>query len=73
MVELTEIERRVIEAMKSLRATEDNLKTADQIAKTAMLPKSRAANALLTLVSKKIVKRVARGKAPGYYLLRKDV
>lgn len=70
MVEITEIERRVIEAMKSLKAAQDNLKTADKIAKAAMMPKGRVANALISLVRKKVVKRVARGKAPGYYLLK---
>jgi len=70
-MELSDLEKRVVEAMKSLKATsENNLKTADQIAKAAMLPKGRVANILLTLVNKKIVKRVTRQKAAGYYLLQ---
>ena len=71
MVELTDWENKVVEAMKLLNATsEKNLKTADQIAKAASLPKGRVANVLLSLVNKKIVKRVARQKAAGYYLLQ---
>jgi DNA-binding IscR family transcriptional regulator len=68
-MELTEEEKKVVEAMKNLRATENNLKDADKIAKAAMMPKGKVANILLNLVNKKIVKRVARGKAAGYYLI----
>lgn len=70
MVELTEFERKVVEVMKSLGATSpDKLKTVDHIARAAMLPKGRVANILLTLANKRVVKRVARQKAAGYYLL----
>jgi DNA-binding IscR family transcriptional regulator len=68
-MELSEEEKKVVEAMKNLRATENNLKDADKIAKAAMMPKGKVANILLSLVNKKIVKRVARGKAAGYYLI----
>jgi DNA-binding IscR family transcriptional regulator len=68
-MELSEEEKKVVEAMKNLRATENNLRDADKIAKAAMMPKGKVANILLSLVNKKIVKRVARGKAAGYYLI----
>ncbi|MDW8034147.1 MAG: transcriptional regulator [Nitrososphaerota archaeon] len=68
-MELTEDEKKVVEAMKALGATsEDKLKTADHIAKAAMLPKGKVANVLANLVNKKVIKRVAREKAAGYYL-----
>ncbi|MEM7826505.1 MAG: transcriptional regulator [Candidatus Aenigmatarchaeota archaeon] len=71
MAELTPEEAKVVEAMKSLKATaEDKVKDADQIAKAAMMPKGKVANILLSLVNKKVVKRVAREKAAGYYLLQ---
>ncbi len=70
MVELTEEEKKVVEAMKVLGATSENkLKTADHIAKAAMLPKGRVSNILLSLTNKKVIKRVAREKAAGYYLI----
>ena len=71
MVELTDNEKRVVEAMKLLKATADNrLKTVDHIAKAAMMPKSKVANTIITLMRKRVVKRVAREKAAGYYLLQ---
>jgi predicted transcriptional regulator len=71
MEELPPDEKKVYEAMKRLGATNPNsLKTADDIARTANLPKGRVANALTTMVGKGIAKRVAREKAAGYYLLK---
>ncbi len=71
MEQLTPDERKVYETMKRLGATNPNtLKTADDIARTAALPKGRVNNALISLVNKKIAKRVAREKAAGYYLLK---
>lgn len=71
MVELTEEEKKVVEAMKMLKATSpDSLKTVDQIAKAAIgLPKGKVANLIMSLINKKVVKRVAREKAAGYYLI----
>jgi DNA-binding IscR family transcriptional regulator len=68
-MELTEEEKKVVDALKSLKASEDNLKDADKIAKAAMMPKGKVANILQSLINKKIVRRVARGKAAGYYLI----
>jgi predicted transcriptional regulator len=71
MVDLSEDESKVIEAMRSLKATaEDKLKDVDQIAKAAMMPKGKVANIILNLVNKKVVKRIAREKAAGYYLIQ---
>ena len=61
-------------AMKELGATKDSaLKTADDITKKTNRPKGLVTNALVTLAQKGIVKRVAREKAAGYYLLQTDV
>jgi predicted transcriptional regulator len=63
--------QKVYEAMKRLGATNPNsLKTADDIARAAALPKGRVTNALTMMVAKGIAKRVAREKAAGYYLLK---
>jgi hypothetical protein len=45
------------------------LKDVDFIAKTAMMPKGKAANVILNLVNRKIIKRITREKAAGYYLI----
>lgn len=69
MVELTEEEKKVVEAMKMLKATNENsLKTLDHIAKASMIPKGRVAGIVQNLLNKKVIKRVAREKAAGYYL-----
>ncbi len=71
MVELTDDENKIVEALKSLGATApDKLKTADHIAKAASMPKGKVGNLLLNLANKKVVKRVAREKAAGYYLIQ---
>ena len=70
MVELEDREKKIVDALKMLGATgEDKLKTADDISRKAVLPKNIVANLLLTLSNKKVVKRVVREKAAGYYLL----
>ncbi len=70
MIDLTEDEKKIVEAMKSLGATrEDKLRDADMIARTAMMPKGKASNVILSLVNKKVIKRIAREKAAGYYLI----
>lgn len=70
-MELTEDERKVVEAFKMLKATEENkLKTVDHVAKAAMMPKGKVANIIMSLLNKKVVKRVAREKAAGYYLIQ---
>lgn len=70
MIELSDDERKVVEAMKSLRAvSEDKIKDMDQIAKTAMIPKGKVGNIMIGLLNKKVMKRITREKASGYYLI----
>jgi len=70
MIELSDDEKKVVEAMKSLRAvSEDKIKDMDQIAKTAMIPKGKVGNIMIGLLNKKVVKRITREKASGYYLI----
>jgi len=70
MVELTEDEEKVVEAMKNLKAVrEDKLKTVDHITRAARLPKGKVANIIMNLMRKGVVKRIAREKAAGYYLV----
>jgi len=71
MIELTDDEKKVVEAMNSLKAiAEDKLKDVDQIAKTSLMPKGKVANVISMLVSKKVVRRIAREKAAGYFLIQ---
>lgn len=70
--ELTPIENLVLEAVRELGATsEEKKKTADDIAKKCNRPKGLVTNALVALVTKNAVKRVAREKASGYYAIAK--
>jgi len=71
MVELTPIEQLIVNAVKELGATkEQSLKTADDIAKKSNRPKSMVTNTLVALAQKGVLKRVAREKAAGYYLIQ---
>ena len=70
MVDLTDDEKKVVDAMRLLKAeAEDKLKDVDQIAKTVMMPKGKVANMIVNLVNKKVVRRIAREKAAGYFLI----
>ena len=70
MAELTDEEKKIVEVMKSFGAkSEDKLKDVDSIAKASLMPKGKVANVILNLVNKKIIKRIAREKAAGYYLI----
>ncbi|MGC8571987.1 MAG: helix-turn-helix domain-containing protein [Candidatus Micrarchaeia archaeon] len=71
MVELNPTEQLVINAMKELGATKDTtIKTADDIMKKCNRPKGMINNALTSLVQKGVIKRVAREKASGYYIIQ---
>ncbi|MGD0729141.1 MAG: transcriptional regulator [Candidatus Micrarchaeaceae archaeon] len=71
MVELTPIEQAVLNAMQELGATKDSvIKTADDITKKSNRPKGLVTNALVSLAQKGVIKRVAREKAAGYYILK---
>ncbi|MGC8663109.1 MAG: helix-turn-helix domain-containing protein [Thermoplasmata archaeon] len=68
---LTPNTKKVYEAMKKLGASsEDKLKTADDIMKAAGLGKGIVNNALQELMNKGYVKRVARQKSAGYFLIK---
>ena len=57
--------------MKKLGASsEDKLKTADDIMKAAGIGKGIVNNALQELINKGYVKRIARQKSAGYYIIK---
>ena len=71
MADLTPIEQIVVKAMEELGATKDAvIKTADDITKKSNRPKGLVTNALVTLSQKGVIKRVAREKAAGYYVVK---
>jgi len=70
---LNPLERLIVNAMKELGATKDSaLKTAEDITKKTNRPKGLVTNAMVVMAQKGIIKRVAREKAAGYYLLQTD-
>lgn len=70
-MELTDQEQAIVAAMKELNATaQDKMKTADDIARKSGISKSIAANILINLANKKVIKRIVREKAAGYFLLQ---
>ncbi len=70
MVELSPQEQRIVDAMKEIGAIDDmHVKSADQIGDKSNLPKGLVTNLLTTLCNKKVIKRFAREKAAGYFLL----
>ena len=70
MVELNPMEQAIVNAMKELGATKDtSIKTADDIMKKCNRPKGMVTNTLVSLVQKGVIKRVAREKASGYYII----
>jgi len=72
MVELSSIEEVVVKALEDLGAVKDTaIRTADDITKKCGKPKGLVSNALVTLAQKGVIKRVAREKAAGYYLIKK--
>lgn len=71
MVEMDATEQLIVQAMKDLGAVRDNsIKTADQIAQKCNRPKGMITNKLVVMADKGIIKRVAREKAAGYYILQ---
>ena len=70
MAELTEDEKKIVEALKSFGArSEEKLKDTDSIARATLMPKGKVANIILSLVNKKVLKRIAREKAAGYFII----
>jgi predicted transcriptional regulator len=71
MADLSPNSQKVYEAIKKLGATsEDKLKTADDIMKAAAVGKAIVTASLQDLTSKGLVKRVARQKSAGYYIIK---
>ncbi len=69
-MDLNPVEQLVMNAMKELGATkETSIKTADDIMKKCNRPKGMVNNVLTELVQKGAIKRVAREKASGYYII----
>ena len=60
-----------MQAMQELGAVKDTaIKTADDITKKSNRPKGLVTNALVSLAQKGVIKRVAREKAAGYYIVK---
>jgi predicted transcriptional regulator len=71
MAELDAVDQLIVKAMQELGAVKDSApKTADQIAQKCNRPKGMITNKLVTLSDTGVVKRIAREKAAGYYLLQ---
>ncbi len=71
MTEFNPIEQAILKAMQELGATSDKtIKTADDIMKKSNRPKGLVTNTLVELLKKGAIKRVAREKASGYYILK---
>ncbi len=74
MVDLNPFEDKVLKALIELGAnSEEKMKTADHVMKKTNLAKGMVGNALTSLVSKGLIKRVAREKASGYYVLQPKI
>ena len=70
MVDLNPMEQLILQSMKALGATKDSaIKTSDDIAKKCNRPKGMVNNTLVSLVQKGVIKRVAREKASGYFII----
>ncbi|MCL4372008.1 transcriptional regulator [Candidatus Marsarchaeota archaeon] len=71
MADLNPTEQIIMKALQELGATnEKTIKTADDIMKKSNRPKGLVTNALVELTKKGVIKRVAREKAAGYYILK---
>ncbi|MGP6220220.1 transcriptional regulator [Caldiplasma sukawensis] len=71
MDELTPNAKKVYESLKKIGAvSEEKLKTADDIMKASSLGKAIVNGALQELQNKGYVKRVARQKSAGYFVIK---
>jgi predicted transcriptional regulator len=71
MADLDPVEQLIVKAMQELGATKEATpKTADDITKKTNRPKGLITNKLVMLAQRGVIKRVAREKAAGYYLLQ---
>jgi predicted transcriptional regulator len=70
MEDLTPIEQSIVEALKGLGATKDSsIKSVEDITKKCSRPKGLVTNSLIALTQKGVIKRVAKDKTAGYYLV----
>lgn len=71
MADLSPHQKKVYEGMLKLSATaETSLRTADDITRACGLGKDIVNNALIELRNRGIVKRIAREKSAGYYIVQ---
>lgn len=71
MGDLTTYAQKVYESLKKIGSTsEDKLKTADDIMKASRLGKGIVTGALQELQQKGYVKRIARQKSAGYFVVK---
>ncbi|WP_298276869.1 transcriptional regulator [Ferroplasma sp.] len=71
MAELSDNAEKIYNSLKALGAvSEEKLKTADDIMKKASLGKGLINAGLKELMDKKVVKRVARQKSAGYFIIK---
>ena len=71
MANLSPNEQMVLKALQNLSARDESkMRTAEEVGQKCDRPKGQVSAALLTLVQKGLVKRRAREKSAGYYLLR---
>lgn len=71
MTEMNANSRKIYDTMKRIGAiSEDKLKTADDIMKAASLGKGIVSSSLLELQKSGYIKRIARQKSAGYYVIK---
>ena len=71
MADLSDNAEKIYNSLKAMGAvSEDKLKTADDIMKKVSLGKGLINAGLKELMDKKVVKRVARQKSAGYFIMK---
>ena len=71
MADLSDNAEKIYNSLKAMGAvSEDKLKTADDIMKKVSLGKGLINAGLKELMDKKVVKRVARQKSAGYFIIK---
>jgi len=71
MAELSSNAEKIYNSLKAMGAvSEEKMKTADDIMKKVSIGKALVNSSLKELLDKKIVKRVARQKSAGYFILK---
>jgi predicted transcriptional regulator len=71
MAELSNNAEKIYNSLKAMGAvSEEKMKTADDIMKKVSIGKALINSSLKELLDKKLVKRVARQKSAGYFILK---